>query len=392
MGLLKNKKDWMTISLITVISVAFGLFITNFLTGEITSMAAFTPGTTSNDYETADFYENVRYRREKGSGRMTDIFIIPTDTLSRSDINKVLERISRMENEPSVIAMDIIFKDRMSVDDTIVGTFNSLTCPVVMADILQVDSQGGFSHGTQATHFLGRLGEHVSIGAVNLPTNGNVIRYFKPFFPVDTLSVDCFAAAIARAVSPDKYDILKKRGKDKEMFHFPSIDEKEYREAYQVLQDPDELDAFLELAAGKILLFGDKENISDLHGSSVGNNVPGILFHVAILDTILCGTYVNNVGYFWILLLSTLLVFIFTLSVFVSGESTLPGAKLLMRAFQFGNIILLILCGSLLYVHANIYLKLGLPVLVVSLNYISADVLRGIMGLFKPKKDKKSKS
>ena len=78
------------IAIISVSTFLLTLLVKIVLVGGIDLLSAFTSNSSRSDFDIGDFYESVRLEYSKTKPSQTDIFVIPSDTMSREDITAIL--------------------------------------------------------------------------------------------------------------------------------------------------------------------------------------------------------------------------------------------------------------------------------------------------------------
>ena len=98
------------IAIISVSTFLRTLLVKIVLVGGIDLLSAFTSNSSRSDFDIGDFYESVRLGYSKTKPSQTDIFVIPSDTMSREDITAILLSIKNSTSRPAAIGLDFFLK------------------------------------------------------------------------------------------------------------------------------------------------------------------------------------------------------------------------------------------------------------------------------------------
>ena len=339
-----------------------------------------TPQPSRQDFQLSDFYESVRFNRSFSEPASSRINIIPSDTLTREDICELLQIIKTSESKPAVIGLDLVFEERHENDPILIETIKELD-NVVLPTIMDVTDTGlVYSKGC---YFVQSDLEAFHHGAISFPSHSDLIRSFQPFFRVHGMVENCFAASVAALYQPDCLDALKGRDNQEEIIVFPAMDSEGISGAVHVLDDMENLPAFLKLSQGEILLIGDLHSFSDMHATPVGKQVPGVLIHAAIIDMIISHNYITSAPRWLCILVSFLFSCLATLLLIWSKKRLPNTGSLVFRLFQVVVILFLGILGTVLYVKCHYYIDNLQPILIVALSSLSFDILNGLIGVIK---------
>lgn len=369
------------IAIISVSTFLLTLLVKIVLVGGIDLLSAFTSNSSRSDFDIGDFYESVRLGYSKTKPSQTDIFVIPSDTMSREDITAILLSIKNSTSRPAAIGLDFFFTTEQDSDSVLINTILSLgnvvlptfENPIAENDTFTIKNQSYFTNISNGNFFL---------GFADLPYTNKTIRHYIPCRKSDGIVEDSFAAAIVKLYNPTLYEKCLSHSDILERISYPSFTNDDgLIKSIISLDNLENLNIFLKNASDHILLIGDVRNIGDVHPAVIGDMIPGVLIHASIVDTILNERYYKNVPS-WITYLIALLLSLFTTVFLLAAKINLQNSgNLLFRILQFALIALLVYVGVILYIKNNIYFDITTPVLIMALSSLSFDIIYGILGL-----------
>ena len=214
-------------------------------------------------------------------------------------------------------------------------------------------------------------------GVVNLDISSlyGVVRTFRPYYETNHGRVLNIATALAQMSAPETVERLQQvldcQGEETVRINY---DAREYEivNSSEVLEHPEVLE-------NKIVLIGMLNDPQDVHITPIGEYTPGLMVHAHALSTILNGDYLTTPPQWVQWMFALLLCICFVLArVFLA---TYRAGSLLMRLFQVVMLLLVILMGTLLFVHYHLIVELSLPLSLITLAFLTLDVWKGVLGL-----------
>ena len=250
-------------------------------------------------------------------------------------------------------------------------------CPnLVMPVSLRHDSaSGNFSIG-EISFFADSTAASVPLGATNLPARyaKSTIREFQTFFPVagnDSPrlgdSIPSFVVAVASVARPSLIPGLHRRGNRLEMINYPS-------RSFRVFT-PEEIADNAHLLAGKILLLGDNDDLTDMHATPVTSTMSGVMIHAHSLATIINQQYLDPFSKSQNLALAFGLCFIIVLTSLMLPV-TVKG--LVMRVMQVLLLYLVVRLGYSLFLDYNLVIDFSYALLMLAFGLFACDIWIGV--------------
>jgi CHASE2 domain-containing sensor protein len=218
-------------------------------------------------------------------------------------------------------------------------------------------------------------------GVVNLNIGSlyGVVRTFRPYYETKQGRVSNFATALAQIAAPETVEELQEvmEHQDRKPIYI-NYDAREYETV-----NPSEVLEHPEMLMNRIVLVGMLNDPQDLHITPIGEYTPGLLVHAHALSTIMNGEYLTPIPQWaqWALGLFLCLCFVL-MRVFLADYRA---GSFLMRIFQMLMLLLVVVMGTLLFVHYRLIVELSLPLSLIALAFLAMDVWKGILGFFKIK-------
>ena len=362
----RGKIKKIAINLVGILLLAIGL--SRLMTYNLTAFVS--PAERVVDYQSSDFYQlvvNSRNERQLDS----NVVIVPVDSLSRLEIAMLLSDVSVCN--PTAIGLDVMF-GYPSEGDSLVWDMLCQTSSLV----LPMGVEKGDSIADWITKEAYLFDETpVQRGVVNLDISSlyGVVRTFRPYYETNHGRVHNIATALAQMSAPETVERLQQvldcQGEETVRINY---DAREYEivNSSEVLEHPEVLE-------NKIVLIGMLNDPQDVHITPIGEYTPGLMVHAHALSTILNGDYLTTPPQWVQWMFALLLCICFVLArVFLA---TYRAGSLLMRLFQVVMLLLVILMGTLLFVHYHLIVELSLPLSLITLAFLTLDVWKGVLGL-----------
>ena len=119
-------------------------------------------------------------------------------------------------------------------------------------------------------------------------------------------------------------------------------------------------------------------DLSDVHRTPVDDEMPGILIHAHVIDTILNDRHVNEVGTFWNIFIAFVLCLLFIrLFVFMKNLWDDVG-EMVMSVVQLVLMYIFLVLGANLYIRHGIHVDFSLTVVVLGLSVTALSVINGV--------------
>ena len=206
---------------------------------------------------------------------------------------------------PKAIGLDVFFDERKSeYADSILSKITSL--PHVVSPFMLKDEILGEDKTfatLQTSFYMDTLSPNS--GFVNLATSGanETCRIFSKTLTFDGKQVDNFDMALLKVISESDYTMAMKRAQNDEYINYSLS-------SYSVFS-AEAISSNLDILKDKIILIGDREDISDKHVTAVNARMPGVDIHAMTLATMLNGRYVDTMSEFGAWVLAFFAIFLF---------------------------------------------------------------------------------
>lgn len=336
------------------------------------SAAAFLSNPEKSDFAITDFYSIVADARPV---RTIDdnIAIINLSGLDREGIASVLDLMPLLQ--PAAVGLDVAFVEPHDDDSHLLEAIAACPNLVMPVSLTHNSASGNFSI-KEISFFADSTASSVPLGATNLPSRyaKSTIREFQTYFPVagDGTSrlgdsIPSFVVAVASVARPSMIPDLIRRGNRLEMINYPS-------RSFRVFT-PEEIADNAHLLAGKILLLGDNDDLTDMHATPVTSTMSGVMIHAHSLATIVNQQYLNpfSKGQNWALAFGLCFIIVLTslmLPVTVKG--------LVMRVMQILLLYLVVRLGYSLFLDYNLVIDFSYALLMLAFGLFACDIWIGV--------------
>lgn len=336
------------------------LLLSRFVVYDISSLSYFAPLEKASDYIASDFY--VQVAQGRAVKRYEDrLVVVSSDHLDRRQLSELFTLIA--EGKPAVTAIDIIFDERGDDSDLqlleSIDALGNVVYPVVWSDGRDVENVSENS--------IYKYLKNAIPGVVNLDAESarNIIRSFSPCFGNKANRQSLSFATAAVNVFNEKLCLgLNRRDNDHELIDFADAE-------FDVLS-PDDIKEDPSIVGGRIVMVGDVADFSDIHATPVQEDMPGVMVHAYAASTILSGSYITELPR-WLLWFIAFIVSVPMIYAQLSLEDTKSG-NMIVRWLQVAMLLMLIIAGTALYLNSHISLDLTLPLLMVALGLLAADL------------------
>ncbi len=314
-----------------------------------------------------DFYVRTA---SHGVARMSqEIAVVDIGDLSRAGIAQLLDSLSVME--PKAVAIDVFFRyPGQEGDDALTDAVCLADGMVLPLDVTRPDLVSFFYDQAREARF----------GAVNLAAGGarDVVRTFRPVFETEDGPVEAMALVVAGQLRPEKAEEVRQRGSASGFIRYDGVEFPLF-DADEILSgDPSVADA----VRGKGVFVGDLNNLQDLHVTPADPDMPGLLIHAKIAQTILSGKPIRQLPRWVVVLIAALVCALFVwLLLFIRDNKWGPSAKLLVRGSQFLLMYAFFNIGYWLYAGPGWLMDFSLPMLMLGLGALAYDIVFGLFDL-----------
>lgn len=325
-----------------------------FVAYDFTSLSFFAPLEKASDFIASDFYAMVADSRvvKKYDSRIS---VVSIDNLSRYEIAEVLDTLASYD--PQVIACDVIFQERGDDTDVALAESMSKFRKIIRPEIDYTEGEDNSKDSRMAGTSVYDMLSNAIPGVVNLevPSIRSVVREFRN---------DGFAAKAVENFDEEAYKELIQRNHQKESINYSSS-EFDVLSAQEALENP-------ALIKDRLVFVGVTEDFSDMYATPVSESTPGILIHAASASTILSSEYIDKVPDWIEYLLAMLLCFSIVYA--QHNVSATKVGNIIVRWLQVGFLVMLVVVGTMIYLHFNVSLDLTIPLLMVTLGLLAADL------------------
>lgn len=341
--------------------------LSRFVAYDITSLSYFAPLEKASDYIASDFYAQVMQQTsvKKYEDR---IAVVTSDHLDRTDLSHLFK--SMADGAPSVTAIDITFDVRGDDSDhALIDAINGLGKVVFPIACTEAEAP---DNGRRSIYQYIETGIP---GVVNLDAESarSIIRTFTPSWRhADGKDFLSMSAAAAKAYDTRLWSLLSHRGNDHEQIDFTDT-EIDIFSPEDIIADPS-------LITDRIVFVGDMADFSDIHATPIDEAMPGVMIHALSTATILSGNYITNIPR-WVQWLIAFLACMPMIYAQLSLEDTKIG-NILVRWLQVIMLLILIITGTMLYSKFRISLDLTLPLLMIALGLLAADIWAFACGIW----------
>lgn len=322
----------------------------------------------NESFSFADFYARTA---SHGVARMSDdIVVVDIGDLDRAGIATLLDSLVAMQ--PKAVALDVFFRyPGQEGDDNLTDAVCLNDCMVLPRDATRPELGSFFYDWAEEAHF----------GAVNLSagTSRDVVRTFRPVFDTENGPLEAVALVVAEQLRPDLAVRVRERGASSEFIRYDGVEFPIF-EADEILSG----DASVaETVCGKGVFVGDLHDLQDMHVTPVDPEMPGLLIHAKIAQTILSEKPIRQVPQWIVMLIAALVCALFVLiNQLIRDHKWGKASALLTRGAQFLLMYAFFNIGYRLYVGPGLLLNFALPMMMLGLGVLAYDLIFGFYDLF----------
>ena len=328
---------------------------------------------TINDTQFSDYYATVLHSSTSNIRVSPDIVIVSLkDCYNHSKIARLLTVLDSLQ--PKVIGLDVIFRNYVDSDTILLQSIEKCN-RIVLAGEYDTGKKELIQYPIYET-----LDKPIGvINFTNLPLYK--VRSFRPQYQTnDGKSLDCFAGAITKIASPNKYfELLDKNSEIEFINYHRNVDFFDNVYWNSIINDEGqcviENDAIIK---DKIVIIGaDKNSNTDLHLTPIKEVWIGAKIHAAAVDTILYSDYVIEASDVWISCVAFAVFFLWSLLLYHSKKKLDSFRVLVLRVIQVVFVVLFYFVGVWLY-NRNTYCDLSFIMLGLGLSMICFDIVFGL--------------
>lgn len=351
----------------TVAVTFFTLLLTWFLfnsniTGDLFSSAA-----EIDTPELIDLYSASAH--QTGVPHYNDIMLLSIEGCSRQDIATAIEILNEMD--PRVIGVDVVFPYPAEGDEILRDALLSNN-KIVMASIP--------SNGTYFEQTLREQG--VSFGSVvfDVDSRYNIVRSFTPMTKNGNDTIWSFDWLLAQKAGAPAGCFLPYEKSQYILYSNLMMDTLACQELISPSAD---LAKYAEQIKDKIILIGDVKTASDFYRTPIEANMPGLLIHAYILDTIIRGEIIE-VSPTWLNWLAAILIsIIFSVAMLFFKWGCDDAEGLVLRVTQILLMILVVVIGVIKFYLCHKYFDFVPTFFALAIQAVVLDIWVGLMEIAK---------
>ncbi len=350
----------------SVVITVMTLLCSHVVVYDLMSVSFFSPMEKASDFRFSDFYTIVADDRAVAT-LDEDIVIVPLDGYTRKDMARVINDIDYCN--PAAVGLDIAFARPSNPDDDPLAEALADCRNLVMPIRVVADEDG--LHPAHLSYYDSIVAPQGGFAAVNIQGDAqerSTVREFTSYFDSPEGSVPSLAAALAGILRPESVKDLKNQPGKEDFIRFAS-------KRFDII-DPEEIIDNPDLIEGKIVLVGKMDNAGDMHVTPLDNFTPGLLIHAHTAATILSGKFIRELTPFESYSFAAIVCFLLVWLNLRLWDS--PAGPLVVRIVQALALYLMIMGGTMAYIHYDIDLNFAFAILATSLGVAACDVYIGL--------------
>lgn len=370
--MMKFEKLWWKEGLHIIVPTILAFSLSYFVISDLTSIGIFAPVEKEMDFQISDIYNAVEENKTIHLAS-SDVIVIGVDNHDREGVLQDIRMIASAE--PAAIGLDIYFEVSEGNDSVLLETITHTTNLVGATGVKEVANSAFYERDPLSFY---ENDYNPLVGFINVDTDqsGKVIRTFHPF--VRTSSGDTiksFELVLASITQPERAAQLIARGNEMETIDFSS---------YVIpIVDADLLDiaTVKDLIKDKVVLIGDIRNVEDMYLTPLHGFVPGVMVHAYAVQTILHGSYIDNIPAWINWLIAIVICIIFVLLLLIAKQKMSNVGNLLIRICQFVIMYVLVLCGCTFFSRIHTYFDFAPSILMLGLGAFAFDIWFALYGI-----------
>ena len=349
-------------AVITIVTLLFS----HVLVYDLMSVSFFSPMEKASDFRFSDFYTIVADDRAV-SNLDENIVIVPVDGYTRKEMARVIDDIDYYE--PAAIGLDIAFAPPSNPDDDPLAATLAECSNLVMP--VRVAAENGALHTRHLSYYDSIVDPSGGFAAVNIQGDAkerSTVREFTRSFETMEGPVKSLPYALVCIAFPEAAKKIDERPIKDEFIQFASRN-------FDII-DPKEIPENPDLIKGKIVLVGKLHNAGDLHVTPLDNFTPGLFIHAHTAATIISGKYIRELTPFESYAIAAITCFLIVWLNLRFYDS--PPGPFMVRIVQVAMLYLMILGGTMAYIHLNIDLNFAFAIMATTLGVAACDVYIGL--------------
>lgn len=343
------------------------LLCSHYMVYDLMEVSFFSPMEKASDFRFSDFYTLVADDRAVAT-LDDDIVIVPVDGMSRREMARTIDDIDFCR--PAAVGLDIAFAPPSDTDDDPLAEALA-ECENLVMPVRVTRGEDGKNHIQHLSYYDDIVQPRGGFAAVNIQGDTgkrSTVREFVGSFSTEEGEISSLPKALVAISRPEAAGRLEERGRREESIRFAS-------RKFDIVE-PAEIISSPELIEGKIVLVGKMDNAGDLHVTPLDNFTPGLLIHALTASTILSGDYIKTLSKTQSYICAAIACFIIVwLNMLLIAS---PVGPLVVRIVQVGMLYLMIVGGTLAYIHHSIDLNFSFAIMAASLGVAACDVYIGL--------------
>lgn len=294
----------------------------------------------------------------------SDVILMPIDDCSRQDITSVLQKLQELPVD--AIGLDVTFPYPDSEDAALIEAITA-NPRIVMASR---------EDGSYFEEELIKNGVKFGSIQLNINTRYDIVRTFSPVLVgiEDTFpSLEMQLAKMVRPEACSKFRIDAPYYIAYAQVLFDTLPAK------SLLTDAVDMEETANLLKGKTVLLGDFEFVQDTYRTPLQSDMPGVVIHAYILNTILQTRIINEMPN-WVSWLITCLMAIGFAALFIFIKWRFGDAEgLVLRLVQILLGIIVAIIGVLFFNLGDYYINVEPIFFALAVQAVTLDIWMGIM-------------
>lgn len=348
-----------------IITVTVLLF-SHVLVYDLMSVSFFSPMEKAADFRFSDFYTIVADDRDVAI-LDPDIVIVPVDGMTRREIARVIDDIDFCE--PAAVGLDIAFARPSNPDDDPLAESLAECSNFVMP--VRIVDEGDTLHTEHLSYYDDIVEPSGGFAAVNIQGDLKeraTVRNFSKKFDTAEGCVRSFPSALVAIARPEAARLMDQRSGTEEFIQYAS-------RRFDIIEPDEILDDSLNIK-GKIVMVGKMQNAGDLHVTPLDNFTPGLLIHAHTAATIISGDFIRELTPFESYAIAAIACFLIVwLNMKLYDD---PPGPFTVRIVQAGMLYLMVVGGTMAYIHYNIDLNFSFAIMATALGVSGCDVYIGL--------------
>ena len=346
-----------------LIATLMALVFSYFVIYDLMSVSYFAPMEKAADFTFGDFYTLVA--SDRPIERYEDgVIIVNVDGCSEKQLAQTINAVDSLN--PSAVGLDMVFSGPSCSEGSDLANALAHCRNLVMP--VYISEDGKVCHISGMDSVVTPSGGFAAINIQGESDSRTTVRNFLKKIDSEDIDIKPLPVSLVTIARPEMIDKLYDNRDDEVLIRYSSI-------VVDSIYHSDVKD-YGDLIKGRIVLIGKVKDYSDMHDTPISNYTPGILIHALSVATILSGEYTWTPNKLEKLLLGAVLCYIIVLINFLLGD--LAVKPLIVRFIQLLILYLMIVGGSLAFIHYNVNLNFSYPIMTVTLGVAACEIYGGI--------------